>query len=64
MYQLALLYLATFLAGFGLTNLAEISFITDSVASFFEIVGAIVMIVFALALTHLGLRALFTHHFK
>lgn len=64
MYQLALLYLACILAGFGLTSIPEVGFISAGITEFFAVVGAIAMIVFALALLYLGVQALFNKHFK
>jgi len=58
MYQRALLYLACMLAGFGLANVPTSSAINGGVADFFEIVGGISVIVFALALFYLGIRDL------
>jgi hypothetical protein len=59
MSQLALLYLACVLAGFGLANLPLSSVISAEIANFFSIIGGIAMIVFALAILYLGFRALF-----
>ncbi|MFD2924496.1 hypothetical protein [Halobacillus naozhouensis] len=58
MYQLALLYLACILAGFALANLPTSSVITAGIVSFFNIIGGIAIIVFALALLYLGVKAL------
>lgn len=64
MYQLAILYLACILAGFGLTNIPEVGFISAGITEFFSVVGAIAIIVFALALLYLGVKALFNQKFK
>lgn len=64
MYQLAWLYLACVLAGFGLTNIPEVGFISTGVTDFFAVVGALSMIVFSLALLYLGVKALFNMQFK
>ncbi|WP_404450998.1 hypothetical protein LG329_11690 [Virgibacillus necropolis] len=58
MYQLALLYLACILAGFGLASVPTSAVITAGLAGFFEIVGGIAVIVFGLALLYLGVKAL------
>ncbi|HLR75928.1 MAG TPA: hypothetical protein VK077_11740 [Virgibacillus sp.] len=58
MYQRALLYVAAMLAGFGLANLPESPVINSSVTTFFEVVGGISIIVFALALLYLGIKNL------
>ncbi|MGY0693462.1 hypothetical protein ACW2QC_11800 [Virgibacillus sp. FSP13] len=59
MYQLALLYLACVLAGFGLANLPTSAVITPEIANFFEVIGGISMAVFAIAVLYLGVKALF-----
>ena len=64
MHQIAWLYLACMLAGFGLTNIPEVGFITPAITDFFAVVGALAMIVFALALLYLGVKALFNVKFK
>lgn len=58
MKELALIYLATILAGFALANLPEVSFLTGALVSFFGIVGALVILVFSLAMLWLGIRSL------
>ncbi|UOR10299.1 hypothetical protein [Halobacillus amylolyticus] len=58
MYHLATLYLACILAGFALANIPTSAVITAEVASFFSIIGGIAIIVFALALLYLGVKAL------
>ncbi|MEN2768865.1 hypothetical protein [Ornithinibacillus xuwenensis] len=64
MDRLAALYLATIVAGFALAFVPTSTLITTPVADFFGIVGGVVIIIFALALLHLGLKALFSRHFK
>ncbi|MBU8878714.1 hypothetical protein BGM26_06885 [Bacillus sp. FJAT-29790] len=59
MYQLALLYLACIIAGFGLTHIPTSVVITSGIASFFGIIGGLVMIIFAVALLYLGFKAMF-----
>lgn len=58
MYQLALLYLACILAGFGLANVPISTVITAGLAAFFDIVGGVTVIVFGLALLYLGVKTL------
>ncbi|SHG57459.1 hypothetical protein [Ornithinibacillus halophilus] len=58
------LYLACILAGFAMIYVPTSVVISAPIATFFGIVGGIVIIVFSLALLHLGLRALFKDHFK
>jgi hypothetical protein len=52
------------LAGFGLTNIPEVGFISTGIAEFFSVVGALAMIVFGLALLYLGVKAFFNEQFK
>lgn len=59
MYQRALLFLACMLAGFGLANIPTSTVINADIVSFFEVVGGISVIVFAVALLYLGFKALF-----
>ena len=58
MYQLAVVYLASILAGFALANLPTSAVITPGVANFFEVIGGIAIIVFSIALLFDGLRTL------
>lgn len=58
MYQRALLYVACMLAGFGLANIPTSAIINTGITSFFEAVGGITVIVFALALLYLGVKNL------
>ncbi|MDQ0269718.1 hypothetical protein [Cytobacillus purgationiresistens] len=58
MYQLAILYLAGILAGFGLANLPTSAIITPGIAEFFAIIGGIAVIVFSVAILYLGLKAI------
>lgn len=58
MYQRALLYVAAMLAGFGLANLPTSTVINNGIATFFEVVGGISIIIFALALLYLGFKNL------
>ncbi|WP_164214442.1 hypothetical protein [Virgibacillus sp. YIM 98842] len=59
MQQLALLYLACILAGFGLANLPISSVISAEIANFFSILGGLAIIIFSLAVLYLGLKTLF-----
>ncbi|WP_430788961.1 hypothetical protein VBD025_02420 [Virgibacillus flavescens] len=52
------LYLACILAGFALANLPTSTLISADIASFFDIIGGIAIIVFGLVLLYLGVRAL------
>ena len=58
MNQLALLYVACILAGYALANLPTSALITAEIASVFTIIGGLVMVVFAVALVILGVRAI------
>lgn len=58
MKHVALLFLASILAGFALVNLPAISFLSG-LFPFFHIVGALAVLVFSLALLYQGLKALF-----
>ncbi|RYG74207.1 hypothetical protein EU245_03055 [Lentibacillus lipolyticus] len=58
MYQLALLYLACVLAGFALANVPASSIISPGLASFLDVVGGIVIIVFSAAILYLGMKSL------
>ena len=58
MYQRALLYVACMLAGFGLAKIPTSTVINAGIASFFEVVGGIAIIVFGIALLYLGVRSL------
>ncbi|MEI3605614.1 hypothetical protein SPD48_07910 [Pseudogracilibacillus sp. SE30717A] len=58
MNPLALLYLACILAGYALANLPTSALITAEIASVFTIIGSLVMVVFAVALIFLGVKAL------
>ncbi len=58
MYERTLLYVACIIAGFGLANVPVSSVINDGIASFFEIVGGAMIIIFGLALLYLGIKAL------
>lgn len=60
MYERTLLYVACILAGFGLANIPVSSVINDGIASFFEIIGGAMIIVFGLALLYLGIKKLFS----
>lgn len=59
-YQRALLYVATMLAGFGLANVPTSTVINEGIAEFFSIVGGVIIIVFGLALLYLGIKDLFS----
>ncbi|MCM3567935.1 hypothetical protein [Neobacillus mesonae] len=58
MNHVAVLFLACILAGFALVKMPAISFLA-SLSSFFHVVGALAILVFALALLYLGVKALF-----
>jgi hypothetical protein len=55
--NLVALYLACIIAGFTLTRLPEIPFLS-SLGSFFDIVGILTMLVFSLVLIYTGVKAL------
>lgn len=59
MYLLAVVYLASILAGFALANVPTSALITPEIAGFLEVVGGLAMVVFALALLVHGVRVLF-----
>lgn len=59
MNKIALLYLASILAGFALTITEPVSFINAGIINFFHIIGVLAMIVFSLAILIMGVRALF-----
>ncbi|MBP1948619.1 hypothetical protein SAMN05216232_3152 [Virgibacillus subterraneus] len=58
MHQTVLLYLACILAGFALANVPTSSVITAGIATFFQIIGGIAVIVFSLAILYLGVKTL------
>ncbi|HLR41284.1 MAG TPA: hypothetical protein VK091_06370 [Virgibacillus sp.] len=58
MYHRALLYLACMLAGFGLANIPSSAAFNEGIHNFFEVVGGVSVIVFALALLSLGVKGL------
>lgn len=58
MYQLALLYLASMLAGFGLASVPTSAVVTQGIADFFTIIGGLAMLIFGLAILYLGVKAL------
>lgn len=57
MNGLVLLYLASILSGFALLKLPGVSFLSGF-SSFFDIVGAIAIVVFSFALLYLGVKGL------
>ncbi|MFD2630539.1 hypothetical protein [Oceanobacillus kapialis] len=59
MYQLALLYLACVLAGFGLVNVPSSAIITEEIANILDLVGSIAIIIFGGAILYLGFKSLF-----
>lgn len=59
MYQLALLYLACVLAGFGLVNVPSSAIITEEIADILDLVGSIAIIIFGGAILYLGFKSLF-----
>jgi amino acid transporter len=58
MKHVALLFFVGILAGFALVHLPAISFLSG-LFPFFHIVGALAVLVFALALIYMGVKALF-----
>lgn len=58
MHQTVLLYLACVLAGFALANVPTSSVITAGIATFFQIIGGIAVIVFSVAILYLGIKTL------
>ena len=58
MLYTVLVFFASMLAGFALKAVSS-AYILDGLASFFEIAGILVIIVFAFALIYLGFKALF-----
>lgn len=58
------LYLAAILAGFALAFIPLSSLITQSVKDVLVLVGGIVIIIFAIAIIHLAIKALFSKHSK
>ncbi|MGP4107680.1 hypothetical protein [Virgibacillus sp. L01] len=58
MHQTVLLYLACILAGFALANIPTSSVITAGIATFFQIIGGIAVIVFSLTILYLGVKTL------
>ncbi len=58
MHQTVLLYLVCILAGFALANIPTSSVITAGIATFFQIIGGIAVIVFSLAILYLGVKTL------
>ncbi|MFD1037804.1 hypothetical protein ACFQ3N_05195 [Virgibacillus byunsanensis] len=58
MNQTVLLYLSCILAGFALTRIPASSVVSSGIVNFFDIVGGIAIIIFAIALLHLGVKAL------
>ncbi|HLR70972.1 MAG TPA: hypothetical protein VK085_06030 [Pseudogracilibacillus sp.] len=59
MDRLTILYLACIIAGYALSNLPTSALITDEIANVFTIIGGLVMVVFAVALIILGVKAIF-----
>ncbi|WP_245544960.1 hypothetical protein [Lentibacillus jeotgali] len=57
-YQLTLLYLACVLAGFALANIPASSIITGGLASFLNVIGGLVIIIFSGAILYLGFKSL------
>ena len=58
MFNTVMVFLASMLAGFALRMISGAG-ILSGLASFFEIAGVLVIIVFAFALIYLGFKALF-----
>jgi hypothetical protein len=55
--NLVALYLACIFAGFTLTRLPKLSFLS-SLGSLFDLIGILTMLVFSLALIYMGVKAL------
>jgi hypothetical protein len=55
--NLVALYLAAIIAGFTLTRLPEIPFLS-SLGSLFDIIGVLSMLVFSLVLIYMGVKTL------
>ncbi|MBS4212262.1 MULTISPECIES: hypothetical protein [Neobacillus] len=58
MNQTAILFLACILAGFALVKMPTISFLA-SLSSLFHVIGALAILIFALATLYLGAKAFF-----
>ncbi|WP_423801428.1 hypothetical protein [Neobacillus sp. SAB-20_R2A] len=58
MNQTAILFLACILAGFALVKMPVIPFLA-SLASLFHVIGALAILIFALAILYLGAKAFF-----
>ncbi|WP_164670789.1 hypothetical protein [Virgibacillus doumboii] len=58
MHHSVALYLACILAGFALANIPTSSVITAGIATFFQIIGGLAVIVFSLAILYLGVKSL------
>jgi len=56
------LYLAAILAGFALTRVPTSAIVTSQIQTILVLVGGIVIIVFAIAIIHLAIKALFHKH--
>ncbi|MFS0674707.1 hypothetical protein [Ornithinibacillus sp. 179-J 7C1 HS] len=52
------LYLAAILAGFALANVPTSSIITTQIAEVLQLIGGLVIVVFAIAIVYLALKAL------
>lgn len=52
------LYLAAILAGFALANVPTSSIITTQIAEVLQLIGGLVIVVFAVAIVYLALKAL------
>jgi amino acid transporter len=57
MNQTAVLFLACILAGFALIKMPAISFLA-SLSSFFHVIGALAILIFAFAILYYGVKAL------
>ncbi|MCM3767325.1 MULTISPECIES: hypothetical protein [Bacillaceae] len=57
MNQTAVLFLACILAGFALVKMPAISFLAG-LSSFFHVIGALAILIFALAILYYGVKAL------
>ncbi|WP_339217255.1 hypothetical protein [Ornithinibacillus sp. FSL M8-0202] len=52
------LYIAAILAGFALANVPTSTIITEQIAEILQLIGGLVIVVFAIAIIYLALRAL------
>lgn len=58
MKHLVFLYVACILAGWALLHIPATGFLTVQVLAFFQIIGALAILVFALVIIYLGIKSL------